>query len=67
MGGERVAKRVLYLLPNHDLLTFVAGFFRGVERPVFFGLAPAWHQKLLDMPVLTPYTGRYSALREVFQ
>ena len=67
LASERAVERVLYLLPNHDLLTFVAGFFRGVERPVFFGLAPAWHQKLLDMPVLAPCTGRYSALREVFQ
>src|SRR3989442_5023583 len=39
---------------------FVAGFFRGVGRPVFFGLAAAWHQKLLDMPVLASNTDRKS-------
>ncbi len=65
--GERAIERILYLVPNHDLLSFVAGFFHKTGLPIFFGLAPAWHEKLLDMPVLNPHGARASTLREALQ
>lgn len=67
LTGERAVERILYLVPNHDLLSFVAGFFQGVGLPIFFGLAPAWHERLLDMPVLNPNGERPSTLREALQ
>ena len=65
LEDERAVEQVLYLLPNYDLVSFLAGFFERARRPAFFGVAQAWHEKLLDMPVLDPRSGRYSPLREV--
>jgi hypothetical protein len=65
LGDERAVERVLYLLPNYDLVSFLAGFFERVRCLVFLGVAQAWHEKLLDMPVLDPRSRRYSPLREV--
>jgi len=65
LGDERAVERVLYLLPNYDLVSFLAGFFERVRCLVFLGVAQAWHEKLLDMPVLDPRCRRYSPLREV--
>jgi hypothetical protein len=65
--GERAVERILYLVSNHDLLSFVAQFFEGVRLPIFFGLVPAWHERLLDMPVFNPNAHRHSSLREVLQ
>jgi hypothetical protein len=64
---ERAVERILYLVPNQDLLSFVASFFQGVGLPTFFGLAHAWHERLLDMPVISPHGERHSSLREVLQ
>jgi hypothetical protein len=66
LEDERAVERVLYLLPNYDVVNFLAGFFERVRFPVFLGVAQAWHEKLLDMPVLDPRCRRYSPLREVF-
>ena len=65
LEDERAVERVLYLLPNYDLVSFLAGFFERVRCLVFLGVAQAWHEKLLDMPVLDPRCRRYSPLREV--
>ena len=65
LEDERAVERVLYLLPNHDLLSFVAAFFERARRPVFFGMASAWHEELLEMAVLDPRSGHCSRLREV--
>ena len=43
---------MLYLMPNYDLLNFVAEFFTKARLPVYFGLARDWHVQLLDMPVI---------------
>jgi len=64
---ERAVERILYLVPNQDLLSFVARFFQGVGLPMFFGLAPAWHERLLDMPIISPHGERHSSLRQVLQ
>ena len=65
LEDERAVERVLYLLPNYDLVSFLAGFFERVRCLDFLGVAQAWHEKLLDMPVLDPLSRRYSPLREV--
>jgi hypothetical protein len=65
LEDERAVERVLYLLPNYDLVSFLAGFFERVRCLVFLGVAQAWHEKLLDMPVLDPRSRSYSPLREV--
>jgi hypothetical protein len=67
LESERAVERILYLVPNRDLLSFVAGFFWRVELPLFFGLTQSWHEKLLDMPVLNPHTERNSTLREALR
>ncbi len=67
VNQESAVEQILYLVPNYDLLSFVASFFHGVGLPVFFGLAHSWHDKLLDMPVLNPHAERHSTLRQVLQ
>jgi hypothetical protein len=67
LNTERAVERVLYLAPNYDLLSFVADYFKPVRLPIFFGLTPAWHAKLLDMPVSGAHGERHSTLREVLQ
>ncbi|TAM83496.1 MAG: hypothetical protein EPN47_05140 [Acidobacteria bacterium] len=65
LGTERAVERVLYLSPNYDVLSFVAKYLKLVRFPIFFGLAPSWHERLLDMPVSGSRGERYQALREV--
>ena len=43
--------RILYLVPNYDLLRFISTFFANAKPPVYFGLVRAWHDQLLQMPV----------------
>lgn len=63
---QRVGQ-VLYLVPNHDLLNFVSGFFRRVAQPVFFGLVSDWHARLLDMSVLKAAAQRQRPLRHLLR
>jgi len=65
LSTEQAVERVLYLSPNYDVLSFVAKCLKLVRFPIFFGLAPSWHEKLLDMPVSGARGERYQALREV--
>src|SRR6266403_1487520 len=43
--------RVLYLVPNYDLLRFISRFFGNGQCAVFFGLVADWHSQLLEIPV----------------
>lgn len=65
LSTEQAVERVLYLSPNYDVLSFVAKCLKLVRFPIFFGLAPSWHEKLLDMPISDARGERYQALREV--
>lgn len=62
---EQAVERVLYLSPNYDVLSFVADYLKRVQLPIYFGLAPSWHERLLDMPISGARGERYQALREV--
>jgi hypothetical protein len=65
LSREQAVERVLYLSPNYDVLSFVAGYLQRVRLPIFFGLTPAWHAKLLDMPVSGTHGERFQTLREM--
>ena len=67
IGQDQRINQVLYLVPNHDLLNFVSGFFRRIARPVFFGLASDWHARLLEMSVLEAAAERYRALSNLLR
>ena len=54
LGREVQIDCLLYLMPNYDLLNFVAGFFAKVKLPVYFGLSRDWHAHLLEMQVIYP-------------
>jgi hypothetical protein len=51
MGEEIHLSRVLYLVPNYDLLRFISRFFGNTQCAVFFGLVADWHSRLLELPV----------------
>jgi hypothetical protein len=67
LSGERAVERVLYLSPSYDVLSFAADYLKRVRLPIFFGLASAWHAKLLDMPVASSHGARHQSLREVLK
>lgn len=67
LSTERNVERVLYLSPSYDVLSFVADYLKRVHLPIFFGLASAWHAKLLDMPVASVHGARHQTLREVLK
>src|SRR4029077_17190728 len=50
MGEEIPLSRVLYLIPNYDLLRFISRFFGNTHCAVFFGLVADWHSRLLELP-----------------
>jgi hypothetical protein len=63
LSREVYVNRLLYLVANYDILRFVSGFFTNAEFPVFFGLVPDWHARLLEMPILDGHTKRAIPLR----
>ena len=67
LSCERSVERVLYLSPSYDVLSFVADYLKRVRLPIYFGLASAWHAKLLDMPVASAHGARHQTLLEVLQ
>ncbi len=67
LNTERAVERVLYLSPNYDVLSFAADYLSRVRLPIFFGLSPAWHAKLLDMQVASAHGVRHQTLREVLK
>lgn len=51
ISQEHHLDRILYLVPNYDLLRFVSTFFTNAKPSVYFGLVRDWHERLLDMRV----------------
>ena len=56
--------RVLYLVPNYDLLRFISRFFGNSPCAVFFGLVADWHSRLLEIPVSSASSKYPIPLRE---
>ena len=48
---ERAVDRFLYLVPNYDRMSFLVGCFATLRRPIYFGLARDFLDKLFDMPL----------------
>lgn len=59
LGREAYVSKVLYLVPNYDLLQFISGFFRNGQCRVLFGLVTDWHAQLLDMPISCGNAARF--------
>ena len=47
----------LYLAPNYDLLFFLVSCFATLRRPIYFGLAGDFLDKLFDMPLRSARPG----------
>jgi hypothetical protein len=65
--AETAVARFLYLVPNYDLLSYIASFFATSRRAVHFGLFPDFLQHLLEMPLRSAKPGPLSTLRDVLQ
>lgn len=65
--SETAVDRFLYLVPNYDLLSFVVGCFAAVRRPIYFGLAKDFLDKLFDMPLHATRPGAMTTLRNVLR
>lgn len=59
IAAERAVDRFLYVVPNYDLLSFLVGCFASLRRPIYFGLARDFLDKLFDMPLVWCKTGRH--------
>jgi hypothetical protein len=51
---ERRATLLLYLFPEHKLLWYVHGWFRGVTQKMYFGLVSELKRDLLKARVVDP-------------
>lgn len=67
IAAESVVDRVLYLVPNHDLLSFLVGCFASLRRPIYFGLTGDFLDKLFDMPLRSARPGAMTTLRNVLR
>ena len=63
IAAERAVDRFLYLAPNYDLLSFLVGCFTTLRRPIYFGLARDFIDKLFDMPLRGARPGAMMTLR----
>lgn len=63
--AETAVARFLYLVPNYDLLSYVASFFATSRRAIYFGLFPEFLNHLLDMPLRGARPGPLSTLHDV--
>ncbi len=63
--AETAVARFLYLVPNYDLLSYIASFFATSRRAVYFGLFPDSLKHLLEMPLRSANPGPLSTLRDV--
>lgn len=64
---ETRVSRLLYLVTNYDLLSFISRFFRQSKCAVFFGLVGDWHSQLLETPVSSASYQRPIPFREALQ
>jgi hypothetical protein len=65
IAAERAVDRFLYLVPNYDLISFLVGCFATLRRPIYFGLARDFLDKLFDMPLRGARPGAMTTLRNV--
>jgi hypothetical protein len=65
--GERAVDRFLYLVPNYDLLSFLVGCFATVRRPIYFGLARDFLDRMFDVPLRGTRPGAMTTLRNLLQ
>ena len=63
--AESAVARFVYLVPNYDLLSYVASFFATSTRAIYFGLFPDFLNHLLGMPLRGAKPSRLSTLRDV--
>ena len=63
--AETTVGRFLYVVPNYDLLSYVATFFATSRRAIYFGLFPDFLNRLLEMPLRSAQPGPLSTLRDV--
>ena len=67
IAAERAVDRFLYLAPNYDLLFFLISCFATLDRPIHFGLARDFLDKLFDMPLHGPRQRVMTTLRDVLR
>ena len=67
IAAERAVDRFLYLVPNYDLISFLVGCFAALRRPIYFGLARDFLDKLFDMPLRGARPGAMTTLRNVLR
>jgi hypothetical protein len=67
IAAERAVDRFLYLVPNYDLISFLVGCFATLRRPIYFGLARDFLDKLFDMPLRGARPGAMTTLRNVLR
>jgi hypothetical protein len=65
--AEQAVDRFLYLVPNYDLLSFLVDCFATVRRPIYFGLARDFLDRLLDVPLRVTRPGAMTTLRNVLR
>jgi hypothetical protein len=65
--AETSVARFLYLVPNYDLLSYIASFFMTSRRSIYFGLFPDFLKHLLDMPLRRAKPGPLCTLRDVLR
>jgi hypothetical protein len=63
--AETAVARFLYLVPNYDLLSYIASFFATSKRAIYFGLFPDFLDRRLEMPLRGAKPGPLSSLRDV--
>ena len=67
IAAERAVDRFLYLAANYDLLFFLVSCFATLRRPIYFGLAGDFLDKLFDMPLRSARPGAMITLRDVLR
>ena len=67
IAAERAVNSFLYLAPNYDLLFFLVSCFATLRRPIYFGLAGDFLDKLFDMPLHGATQRAMTTLRDVLR
>ena len=67
IAAERAVDSFLYLAPNYDLLFFLVSCFATLRRPIYFGLAGDFLDKLFDMPLHGATQRAMTTLRDVLR
>ncbi|HKS73952.1 MAG TPA: hypothetical protein VJQ82_12205 [Terriglobales bacterium] len=62
--AETAVPSFLYLVPNYDLLSYIASFFATSRKAVYFGLLPDFLKHVLEMPLRRARPGPLSTLRD---